>query len=207
MADSAMTRQNSLRKIERLQADLKADPRNQTARDEIVRLALVELNDTETAVKALNLDVNDMASKYVLLAGMKVENLPERACAELGDWFRSLAEKSGQQGRVAALVRAQGYYERFLALHQAADAARADVARALDEVDAVLAKIPGGIIKATVLKDPDFNSRMAPKFPPTGNVALSGAATASSFWGQRRPAAPAMRPGHDTINGTLTDSS
>jgi hypothetical protein len=186
--DFALTRQAFLRKIERLQAGLRADPKDQTARDEIVRLYVVEFDDPVAAAGALDLDVKDLATRYVLLAGMKIENLPERALTELGAWYRSLADKSSPQGKVTALVRAQGYYERFLAVHPAGDAARTDAARALDETDAILAKIPGALVKVTVMKDAEFASRLAPKLPPAGNVAMGGLAGASSHWGERLPA-------------------
>ena len=183
----AVTRQGFRTQAQRLKADLRSDPANQTIRDELVRIYVVELNDPDTASKQLDLKADDVAAKYVLLAGMSVERLPARALVELGRWYQNLAAKSSTQGRLTSLVRAKTYYERYLETNAAASADRDDVAAHLQDVDNVLARIATVAPKVIVLSDPEFNARYATNLPRSANVGAGGKGFASSHWGGRLP--------------------
>lgn len=197
--DYATTRQGFQSQAEKLKAVLRQDPKNKAARDELVRIYVVEFDDPVAATRQLDLDVRDTASKYVLLAGMAVERLPRRACAELGHWYRRLAEQSSAQGRLLALVRAKGYYERYLALKDDPDDRPAEVSAALAEVDAVLAKVAASLPALNVVALEQFEARFGPRFPPAANLGSSGAATASSHWGNRLP--------ENVFQGARTDAA
>ena len=185
--DHAGTRQGFQNQAEKLKAALRDNPSDKAARDELVRIYTVEFDDPVAASKQLDLKIDDMASKYVLLAGMSIERLPARALAELGHWYRGLAEESSAQGRLIALVRAKTYYERYLKTNSAASAGRADVTAGLDEVDKVMAKVATALLKIQILSDARFNARYAKAFPRSANVGAGGKGYASSHWGDRLP--------------------
>ena len=185
--DHAGTRQGFQNQAEKLKAALRDNPNDKAARDALVRIYMVEFDDPAAASKQLDLKIDDMASKYVLLAGMSIERLPVRALAELGHWYRSLADKSSAQGRLIALVRAKTYYERYLETNSAASAGRADVTAGLHEVDKVVAKAATAVLKILVLSGARFNARYAKDFPRSANVGAGGEGYASSHWGARLP--------------------
>ncbi len=183
--DYAATRLGFRSQIEKLEAALKADPNDQAARDELVRIYVVEFDNPAEASKKLDLSRDSVAAKLVLLAGMPIEQLPPRACVELGHWYRGLAETSSAQGRLAALARAKRYYERYL---ETKDAERqVEAAAALDQVDGVLARTAAAAPKLSVLDAKAFGETYAKGFPPRANLAADGEARASSHWGNRLP--------------------
>jgi len=183
--DYATTRLGFRSQVEKLEAGLKADPNDQAARDELVRIYVVEFDNPAEASKKLDLSRDSVAAKFVLLAGMPIERLPPRACVELGNWYRGLAETSSAQGRLFALTRAKRYYERYLETKE--DDRRTEVAAALDQVDSVVAKAAAATPKLTVLDAKSFGETHAKAFPPQGNLAANGEARASSHWGNRLP--------------------
>jgi hypothetical protein len=184
--DHAVTRRGFQSQAEKLKAALKEQPDDKAARDELVRIYVVEFDNPAAAARQLDLKADDNA-KYVLLAGMSIERLPARALAELGHWYRGLADKSSAQGRRIALVRAKTYYERYLRTNSAASAGRADVTAGLDEVDKVLAKVATTVLKIQILSDARFNALYAKDFPQSANVGADGKGHASSHWGDRLP--------------------
>jgi len=185
--EHAVTRQGFQSQAERLKAVLKDNPGDKAARDELVRIYIVEFDDPGAASKQLDLKTDDVTAKYVLLAGMSVERLPPRALVELGRWYQDLAAKSSAQGRVVAFTRAKTYYERYLETNSAASAGRDDVAARLQEVNRDLAKIATAMPEVIILTDSQFDARYAAKFPPAANVGAGGKAYASSHWGGRLP--------------------
>jgi hypothetical protein len=181
----AQTRQGFLAQAERLQAILKQDPKDQAARDDLVRIYVVEFDDPAAAARHINLEGDSLNSKLVLLAGMSPERLPQRAAIELADWYRALAEKSSSQGRLIALLRARTYLRQYLS---AEGGDRRDPAtKALDEVNAALAQVVVAQPRLEVMTAAEFQSRYAALLAPAANVAGTGRAQASSHWGNREP--------------------
>jgi hypothetical protein len=132
---TATQRQQSVAKAEQLEARVKADPADRQARDQLIRLVLVDLDDPAGAAEYLDAACDPALRKYVPAAAKGVEAAPELACVELGDWFRDLAAAATTGGKVSTLTRAQAYYERYLALHAAADIDRSKVELALRKVE------------------------------------------------------------------------
>jgi hypothetical protein len=121
--------------LPRLVANLKANPDNREARDQLIRLLLVDLDTPAEAAKYLDDKSDPLLGKYVPAAAKPVEDAPEAACVELADWYRQLAAAAIPASKVGVLVRARGYYERFLDLHKIADLDRTKVELALKKVD------------------------------------------------------------------------
>jgi formylglycine-generating enzyme required for sulfatase activity len=71
-----------------------------------------------------------------------LEEAPELACNELGDWYRALAgQATAPTIKGAMLQRAKAYYERFLELHKADDLARTGASLMMKKIDDALAKL------------------------------------------------------------------
>ena len=121
--------------LPRLVANLKANPDNREARDQLIRLLVVDLDTPAEAAKHLDDKCEPSLCKYVPAAAKPVEAAPEVACVEVADWYRQLAAAAAPGSKVAMLVRARKYYGRFLDLHRAADMDRTKVELALKKVD------------------------------------------------------------------------
>ena len=121
--------------LPRLVANLKANPDNREARNQLIRLLLVDLDTPAEAAKHLDDKCEPSLCKYVPAAAKPVEEAPEAACVELADWYRQLAAAAVPASKVGVLLRARGYYERFLDLRKTADLDRAKVELALKKVD------------------------------------------------------------------------
>ena len=121
--------------LPRLVASVKANPDNREARNQLIRLLLVDLDAPAEAAKYLDDKCEPALGKYVPAAAKPVEEAPELACVELADWYRQLAAAAIPASKVAMLVRARKYCERFLDLHSAADMDRTKVELALKKVD------------------------------------------------------------------------
>jgi len=142
------------RQLAALKAKLAANPADAATRKEIVRLYLVEKDDPAEAAKFVDASLDEAARKYIPAAAKPIDQAPELACSELGEWYRGLADQAtGPAAEAAMLQRAKAYYERFLQLHTGEDLARTAAVLALKMVDSALAKraasgqagsLPGG---------------------------------------------------------------
>ncbi|MBE3098193.1 MAG: formylglycine-generating enzyme family protein [Planctomycetes bacterium] len=136
----------SQRKIEKqiaaIQAKLDADPKDAASRKELVRLYLVEMDDPDEAAKFLDETLDEATRKNVSATARPIEDAPEAACTELGDWYKGLADQTAVPASKGAMLRrAQGYYQRFLVLHPAADLGRTAATLALKRIEDALAKL------------------------------------------------------------------
>jgi len=126
-------------------ADVKAllerDPGNVKAREGLVRLYLVDLDDPAAAAKYLKGVKDPSLLKYVPAAAKGVEAPPELACLELGEWYRDLAAKAPSHAKAAMYARARAYLERFLTMHTPQDLSRTRATLAFEKVQEVLAKL------------------------------------------------------------------
>ena len=150
----AAARQTTLAKADQLAKQLETNPGDTAARDEIIRLYLVDLDSPDRAARFLDADrTASLDGKLVLLAGMTAGNLPEPACRKLADWYAGLADQAPPQAKAAMLIRAITYLETYLAKHAAPDAARTEAATLLKGVEEKLAKVmphakvpPGAVV-------------------------------------------------------------
>ncbi|MBE3097052.1 MAG: SUMF1/EgtB/PvdO family nonheme iron enzyme [Planctomycetes bacterium] len=135
-------RQKIEKQIAALKAKLDADPKDVASRKELVRLWLVEMDNPGEAAKFLDETLDEAMRKYVPAAAKPVEDAPEAACMELGDWYKGLADQAAVPASKGAMLRrAQGYYQRFLELHTAADLARTAATLTLRRIEDALAKL------------------------------------------------------------------
>lgn len=187
----AAAKADAAEEVDRLKNQLVGEGGDEEARQRLVHLYLVELDQPEKAEPYVPED--DPIRHFVVAATISHETLNARACRSLGDWYRELAEEASREARVATLFRAVGYYRAFLEKHPAKDTARTEVEEALDQLAARLARLPGTDEAPPVnpkfvrVSADEFRRRYAAKFPPPNNVARSGVARASSFYGKRRP--------------------
>jgi formylglycine-generating enzyme required for sulfatase activity len=135
-------RRKAERQIEAVQAKLDANPKDEASRKELVRLYLVEMDDPDEAAKFIDETLDEATRKYVPEATKPIEDVPEVACTELGDWYKGLADQTVvPAGKGAMLRRAQAYYQRFLVLHTATDLARTAATLTLRRIEDALAKL------------------------------------------------------------------
>ena len=123
-------------KIAGLRARLETAPTDAAVRTELVRAILVDLDNPAEAAKLVDATLDAAWQKYVPAAARGSEETPELACQELGDWYRGLADAAAPAAKPAMLRRARAYYQRFLALHETEDVARAQVTLAMSKLAA-----------------------------------------------------------------------
>ncbi|MCX5684880.1 MAG: ThuA domain-containing protein [Planctomycetota bacterium] len=144
-----VARRQTAKQLAALKAKFDANPADVAARKELLRFQLVEMDDPVEAAKLVDETLDPATRKYVSAAAKGIEAAPELACPELGDWYHGLsAQAAATAGKAAVLLRAKGYYNRFLTLHPIADPARVAVIQALQKVDADLAVL-GPVAKAS----------------------------------------------------------
>jgi len=135
-------RQRVEKQIEAIQAKLDANPKDEASRKELVRLYLVEMDNPAEAAKFLDETVDEATRKYVPAAARPIEEAPQLACTELGDWYKGLADQAATPASKGAMLRrAQAYYQRFLKLHPAADLSRTAATLTLKRIEDALGKL------------------------------------------------------------------
>ncbi len=142
----SLARAKARARLEVLEARLADDPDDAAARDEAVRLALAELDDPTRAAGVVKPGAADLHSRLVLVAGISLERLPERACLELGRWYEEMADEASFPAKGNVLERARNLLQRYLALHEARDEDRAAAAEALERVTLALRRLPYTLI-------------------------------------------------------------
>ena len=130
-------------RTEALKKQLAADPSNRKARDDLVCLLLVDLDRPAEAATFLDKGCNPTFRKFIPGAAKPVDEAPELACLQLGDWYRELADGAAPAGKPAMLARAQAYYDRFLSLHKPHDLDRKKAQLLLRQVMEQLAELGG----------------------------------------------------------------
>lgn len=128
------------REIENLKALLDKESENTAAREKLVRLCLNAGNPADAARYVEGVE-DEALCKYVPAAAKPIEEAPELACVELGEWYRGLAEAAPSYARVGMYERARAYLERFLKVHTAKDQLRTRAVLALEKVEAALEKL------------------------------------------------------------------
>lgn len=140
-AAEALTRRIRLeRRTRDVRAMLKNQPDNVSAREGLVRLYLVKLDDPERAAEVLEGVEDEELKKYVPAAAKPVDAAPELACLDLGEWYKGLAESAPDDAKPAMYARAKAYLDRFLRLHATKDMDRVRAKVAMEKVGKALAK-------------------------------------------------------------------
>ncbi len=124
--------------VSQLANQMKTDPDNHLAGDQMLLVQLVDCDNPADAAKYLREDTDASLRKYVPAAAKGIDAAPELACIEMAEWYRRLAADSAatNSAKLAMLRRADGYYRRFLALHTAEDPQRAEINQAAWKVRA-----------------------------------------------------------------------
>jgi tetratricopeptide (TPR) repeat protein len=152
--DGLAPQQKMEKQIAALKARLEKNPEDAASRKELLRLLLEEEDNPAEAAKFLDESLDDATRKYVPAAARPMEEAPELACKELGDWYRGLADGAATPAsKGAMLCRAQGYYERFLDLHKDEDLARTTATLMLKKIEDALAKLPAPKVAAVAWVD------------------------------------------------------
>jgi len=130
-------------RIKTLEARLATKSDDMSARQQLIEVLLIERDDPAEAAKRVTAACGEELRTYVPLAAKPADNVEPAACLELGDWYRRLADKSAGGAKVAMLCRARGWYQAFLARHEARDLRRTKGELALKQVGELLAKLGG----------------------------------------------------------------
>ena len=144
----AVGRERALTRVGELAERLRAQPDDAEARDELVRLRVADLDRPAEALKHRDVIGDEQTVRYLLLAEVSAARLPERACLEMGDWYRAMADRAGPHGRSSALRRAQACYKAYVEKHGTDDLWQTKAAVALAKVEALL-DASGGPVPAT----------------------------------------------------------
>jgi len=123
------------KQVARCRGSLQANPQDKAAASQLLWLCLVELDNPAEAARYMDFGCDETTKKYVVVAGMKTENLPEAACLKLGDWYRGLADMAGPCGKEAMLRRSKTYCEQFLRVHADEDQDRMKAGLILAQVE------------------------------------------------------------------------
>jgi tetratricopeptide (TPR) repeat protein len=127
--------------IGRAKARLESDPADAEAAKELVALCVTELDNPAEAAKFADATGDEPLKKRVLVAGMSLDNLPEKACLELGNWYVQLTEGATDYGSFLAYENARDYYLRFLELHPGQDVDGLKVSASLARVEKTLKEL------------------------------------------------------------------
>ncbi|MDP6634527.1 MAG: formylglycine-generating enzyme family protein [Phycisphaerae bacterium] len=123
-------------KLKSLQIKLVDNPKDTAAREELIRLHIVEFDNPFEAVKLLTDDIDEVTRTYVSLSTRDVLSLDKAVCLELGDWcYRKLSKKASSIAKPVVLRMARLYYRRFLEIHGKKDVQSFRTATAIEGVN------------------------------------------------------------------------
>jgi len=115
--------QEAERRIASLKARVERNPKDASARTDLIMAYLGQLDSPAEAVKLLTPDVDEGLRTYVPLAAKKVTDLKEAMCIELAEWLLAVADKASPADKGVLLGRAKACCEQYLRLHTDQDAA------------------------------------------------------------------------------------
>jgi len=130
-------------KMEGYRTRLKAAPGDAAARAGLIDAYIRDLDNPAEAAKLVDSTVGEPLRTYVPMAILPPAELADQACKEMGDWYRSLADRSVPLVKEAMLRRADGYYAQFQEKYSKEDAQSLVVKLAREKVQAELAKLAG----------------------------------------------------------------
>ena len=134
-------RQALAQKVADLKARLESDPGDKAAAREVAILLVAEMDNPAAAARYAEAAGDTVLQNYLLVAAMKPENLPEKACLDLSEWYKDLAAAASDDGKAIVLKRARTYLERYLAVHEGQDAPRLKAQMLLAQVKEMLGRL------------------------------------------------------------------
>ena len=137
-AEVLARRINLERRARDVRAMLERRPDNVDAREGLVRLYLVNLDDPKRAAEVLEGVEDPDLKKYVPAAAKPLDKAPELACLELGEWYVHLAGRPPEYAQPHLYARAKAYLDRFLSRHEAKDMTYVRAKMAMEKVEAAL---------------------------------------------------------------------
>jgi len=172
--------QKAAQKVAALKARLESTPTDAATRTDLVKTLVMELDDPAAAAKFVDSTIDATLQKFVPAAAKGLEQTPELACKELGDWYRGMADQAAGPARTPMATRAKAYYGRFLSLHATEDVARAQVILTMKKLDE--APAPAETAKADTPKaETPAPKATAPAKAVAPAKAAAGAATGDTL--------------------------
>lgn len=120
-------------------ARLKIQPNDRASRQAAIGLYLTELDRPDQAAALLNADVDEATRTYAPLAAKPPDQLDPNVCAELGSWYRGLAAKASDDGRLLCCRRAADFLRRGVAKLPRGSVRWMQAKLALQDAEALLA--------------------------------------------------------------------
>ncbi len=111
------------------------------ARNELIRLYVIDSDNPAEAEKYLTLDSDEQFRRFVPLAAKGLRATEKADCLAIGDWYRSLSRQASRPAKPRLLVRAGAYYKRFLKQHIRRDLQRTKATLSLQEIAEELEKL------------------------------------------------------------------
>jgi len=131
------------KKLTALLAAVEKSPDDVAAREKLITLYVVSLDDPAKAVAHINEDVGDVLRTYVPLAARPVGKVAPAVCLELGQWYRQHVAGASAAVRRIVLKRAVAYYKRYLSETKAGGLKRLKAKMKLEEMVKHLAELGG----------------------------------------------------------------
>jgi WD40 repeat protein len=161
--------ERSARLVKGYEARLKADPSHIASREALINIYLIEKNDPAGASRWLNEDCDERLRMFIPMAAGDISAIAIPTLMELGDWYKSLAAAAQLANKGGLLIRAQTYYEAFIAKHPAADLAKTKAILALSKVRTDIkkygVKVPEQVIVATGVKTSAVSRKVSVRNP------------------------------------------
>ena len=118
-------RMRQAERLELLKKQLQTNPDNDTTRNKVIEICLLENDSPAESAEFLTDDGDETLRTYIPLAAKDINELTEPICLELARWYRSLAKNTSAKVRkMVTLDRTISYLERYLDLHAKSDANR-----------------------------------------------------------------------------------
>ncbi|MCE5278714.1 MAG: LamG-like jellyroll fold domain-containing protein [Planctomycetaceae bacterium] len=121
-----------------LRKRIEANPADQNARNELMRLYVVERNAPDKAAALLTPGAPADYRDNLPDAQRSAAAMDEHQSLRLGLWYEGLLERATDQGKALIGQRAREYLQQYLDLHETADTRRAQASAALKSVEAML---------------------------------------------------------------------
>ncbi len=101
-------------KTKRLEAAVKANPKNVPFREALIQLLVVERGQLDVAAGLLTPEVSETLRKCVPLAAKGVLEIARADCLTLGEWYESISKNATMRGKRRGLHQAKACYQRLI---------------------------------------------------------------------------------------------
>jgi hypothetical protein len=134
-------RLNTAARVEMFKKRVAADKWDTQAREQLVRLLLLDGGDAGAAARYLSPELDADLRRYVPLAAKGIEAVGENDVLALGDWYAGLAAGASTHAKESVLRRAGDCYRRFLTIHEEKGLPRTKASLGLQRVQEELARL------------------------------------------------------------------